>query len=78
MRTEFFNNAPLMMRQYVMAERAHFDYLANLECERNEGREEGREEGRNEIIRTIRAKGAMTDEHIASLLNLPIYVVERA
>ncbi len=62
------------MRQYVMAERAHFDYLANLECERNEGREEGR----NEIIRTIRAKGAMTDEQIASLLNLPIYVVERA
>ena len=83
-----FRSDPLMVRQYIMAERAHIDYLENLKCEReegleegrNEGREEGREEGRNEeridTIRNMRSKGAMADEQIAYILNLPLEFVK--
>lgn len=60
-----YRSDPLMMRQYIFAERAHADYLANLKYEREEGffkgRKEGREEERKAIIRTIRAGGTMTD-----------------
>ena len=73
-----FRRDPLVMRQYLMAERAHLDYLANLEYKREEGFKKGLRKGRNEIIRTIRAKGTMTDEQIASLLDLPVHVVEKA
>gem|GEM_PF-104765 len=48
-----FRSDPLMMRQYVFAERAHYDYLANLEYEREEGLKEGRREG----LKEGRAKG---------------------
>ena len=73
-----FRRDPLVMRQYLMAERAHLDYLANLEYKQEEGLKKGLRQGRNEIIRTIRAKGTMTDEQIASLLDLPVHVVEKA
>ena len=78
---------PLMMRQYVMAHRAHVDYIANMKAEREEGftegleegreegRKEGREEGRKTIVRTIREGGTMTDEQIAALLKLPLEFV---
>ena len=62
---------PLMMRQYVMAQRAHIDYVANMDAER----EEGREEERKTIVRTIREGGTMTDEQIAALLKLPLEFV---
>ena len=79
-----FRSDPLMVRQYIMAERAHIDYLENLKCEREEGleegRNEGREEGRNEeridTIRNMRSKGAMADEQIAYILNLPLEFVK--
>ncbi len=48
-----FRSDPLMMRQYIFAERAHYDYLANLEYEREEGLKEGRREG----LKEGRAKG---------------------
>lgn len=67
-----FRSAPLMMRQYVMAQRANIDYVANVEAER----EEGREEERKTIVRTIREDGTMTDEQIATLLKLPLEFVE--
>ena len=85
-----FRTDPLVMRQYIFAERAHYDYLANLELEREEGlkegrkegREEGRKEGRNNerrnLVRTIRAKGTMTDEQIADMLDLPLDFVKNA
>lgn len=62
-----FRMDPLSMRQYVMAERAHLDYLANLEYER--------EEGRIEIARTLRPEGIMTDEMIAQVAGIPVEVV---
>lgn len=65
-----FRSDPLVMRQYIFAERAHYDYLANLELER--------EDERKNIIRTIRAKGVMTDEQIADMLNLPLDFVKNA
>ena len=56
-----FRTDPLLMRQYVFAERAHYDYLANLKYEREEGREiglkEGLKEGREEGFKEGRAKG---------------------
>ncbi len=58
-----------------MAQRAHIDYVANVEAEREEGRKEGREEGRKTIVRTIREGGTMTDEQIAALLKLPLEFV---
>ena len=66
---------PLMMRQYVMAQRAHIDYIANMEAERKEGFMEGLEEERKTIVRTIREGGTMTDEQIAALLKLPLEFV---
>ena len=70
---------PLMMRQYVMAHRAHVDYIANMKAEREEGFMEGleeeREEERKTIVRTIREGGTMTDEQIAALLKLPLEFV---
>ena len=77
-----FRTDPLVMRQYIFAERAHYDYLANLELEREEGLKEGRKEGRNNerrnLVRTIRAKGTMTDEQIADMLDLPLDFVKNA
>ena len=56
-----FRTDPLLMRKYVFAERAHYDYLANLKYEREEGREiglkEGLKEGREEGFKEGRAKG---------------------
>ena len=62
-----FRMDPLLMRQYVMAERAHIDYLANLEYER--------EEGRIEVAHNLRVKGIMTDEEIAQVAGIPVEVV---
>ena len=83
-----FRRDPLLWRQYLMDERAHFDYLANLKYEREEGIDIGREEGieigraegigiRNiEIAQKARAEGFMTDEQIAELVGLPVNVVK--
>ena len=52
-----FRSDPLLMRQYVMAQRAHIDYIANMEAEREEGFTEGLEEGREEGIIMGRKEG---------------------
>ena len=52
-----FRRDPLLWRQYLMDERAHFDYLANLEYERGEGIDIGREEGIEEGIEIGREEG---------------------
>ena len=67
---------PLLWRQYLMDERAHLDYLANLACERQEGYEEGMKQRSFEIAKNIRAKGIMTDERIAELVGLSLNEVK--
>ena len=83
---------PLLWRQYLMDERAHLDYLANLACVRQEGfeigfkegleearkkkREEGMKQRSFEIAKNIRAKGIMTDERIAELVGLSLNEVK--
>ncbi len=54
-----YRSDPLMMRQYVFAERAHYDYLANLEYEREEGLAQGRKEGREEGFLKGREEGLL-------------------
>ena len=66
-----FRRDPLLWRQYLMDERAHFDYLANLKYER----EEGMDMKAIEIAQKARAEGFMTDEQIAELVGLPVNVV---
>ena len=41
-----FRMDPLLMRRYMIEERAHIDYVLNMKEYRKEGREEGLEEGR--------------------------------
>ena len=78
-----FLRDPILVRKYELDERAHLDYLANLEYERNEGLAQGRSEGfaegcteeRNAAARSLRSQGILTDEQIAEALNMPIEAV---
>ena len=60
---EKYRSDPLLLRQYVLAEAAHRDYLLNLKAEREEGRAEEREN----LIRQLLAEGICTNEQIANL-----------
>ncbi len=87
-----FRMDPLLMRQYLMDERAHLDYISNMEDYREEGLEEGRkkgleeglkegrEEGRRESLedsaRKLRSQGILSDEQIAEALDMPIEIVK--
>lgn len=73
---------PWIVRNYVLNEhdRVYRENLVKYErkAAREEGLKEGREEGRKSLVRTIRAKGVMTDEQIADMLNLPLDFVKNA
>ena len=45
---EIFRADPMLLRRYLIEERAHQDYMSNLEYTKAESREEGRKEGREE------------------------------
>ena len=80
---EMFRTDPILLRRYLIEERAHQDYLANLDYIRMEGdergfkrgRAEGREEGREEALfataRRMKA-GGMSDPQIAQFTGLPL------
>ena len=65
---------PWIVRNYVLNEhdRVYRENLVKYE------RKAAREEGRKSLVRTIRAKGVMTDEQIADMLNLPLDFVKNA
>ena len=99
-----FRMDPLMIRRYLIEERAHLDYVANMKESREEGievgiekgikkgrkegreegrkegrkegREEGRKEGREDSARRLRSQGVMSDEQIASVLDIPLETVK--
>lgn len=75
-----FRMDPLMIRRYLIEERAHLDYVANMEESREEGIEEGREEGieegRKDSARRLRSQGVMSDEQIANVLDIPLETVK--
>lgn len=77
---KLFRMDPLLIRRYLIEERAHQDYLLNMKDAREEGREEGLEEGlekgRKDSARSLRSQGILSDEQIAEALNMPVEVVK--
>lgn len=77
---KLFRMDPLLIRRYLIEERAHLDYIANMKESREEGLEEGRNEGRNEgrkdSARKLRSQGILSDEQIADALDMPLEVVK--
>lgn len=67
-----FRMDPLLIRRYLIEERAHLDYIANMK----DSREEGLEEGRKDSARKLRLQGILSDEQIADALNMPVEVVK--
>ena len=78
-----FRMDPLMIRRYLIEERAHIDYVLNMKEAREEGREEERKKSREdfnkalrESARRLRSEGVLSDEKIADILNIPLEVVK--
>ena len=83
-----FLRDPVLARRYFIEERAHVDYLANMDYQREEGlkkgirkgRKEGREKGRMEERQkaaiNLRSQGILTDEQIAQALNMTVEQVK--
>ena len=77
-----FSMDPLIVRRYLIEERAHLDYIANMKEAREEGYKEGFKigfkQGFNEVViaRRLRSQGVMSDEQIASVLDIPLETVK--
>lgn len=75
-----FKMDPLLIRRYMIEERAHIDYVLNMKESHDEGLEAGRKEGFNEAVRDsarkLRSQGILSDEQIAEALDMPIEVVK--
>ena len=73
---KLFRMDPLLIRRYLIEERAHIDYVNNMKESREEGRNEGRNEGRRDSARKLRLQGILSDEQIADALDMPLEVVK--
>ena len=67
-----FKMDPLLIRRYMIEERAHIDYVLNMK----ESHDKGLEAGRKDSARKLRLQGILSDEQIAEALDMPIEVVK--
>jgi predicted transposase/invertase (TIGR01784 family) len=71
-----FRMDPLMIRRYLIEERAHIDYVLNMKESREEGRKEGFSEAVKDSARRLRSQGILSDQQIADALDIPVEVVK--